>query len=92
MGTQTFPTSLGTNMEGQSSLARSFECSECALTREDRSCGKFVRARSPFVQFRAYRLSALLEHRSGLALASLEWAVTLGPTGSIMSDLQHEVA
>ena len=81
MGTQTFPTSLGTRtkVDGQCSLVRSsvqmFRVpfnQRSSLVREVRASAKFVRPRSSFVQFGAHPSFALLEHRSGLALASLD--------------------
>ena len=90
MGTQTFPTSLGINLKGKISFVRSFN--------------RIVRVpfypRSSFVRsYRNYRSRRIVQNvflvgsaraPQRLGAGQLGWAVTLGPTDSDMSDLQHE--
>ena len=90
MGTQTFPTSLGINLKGKISFVRSFN--------------RIVRVpfypRSSFVRsYHNYRSRRIVQNvflvgsaraPQRLGAGQLGWAVTLGPTDSDMSDLQHE--
>ena len=101
MGTETFPTSLATNVEGQSSFVHSLVRvpfnQRRSFVREVRSPAKFVRPRSSFAhEVRSYSSGRIARPPCSRIGAARRWPAwtgsTLEPTDSDMFDLQHEDA